>query len=314
MDPFTWIFHTGAFRSKCRTCVPSTDTELRDVCRLSSEDRVRLNVTEVLLTDKQSNAGQCVHEIFLWKPGFVPVVLWTDHMTACCVGVLGLGSGSRVHVDYIWFLLFLGPSSSALFLPLWVHFKHETLPLVSGLTRGRPSLYLFTTRSLYRPVHTWYSGSLHHFRLVKLLAQIIATSRKHDHRTARPFHTSTVEHVLTSGSDIFWSWSSSRRFSGSDSFTATGTCGNIQTRGGAKTHISMITMVTLSYVKLQVHCEGFSDVSRCRTCERSPVHMYDSWTSARYLETSSGEVTYFKQLNPEDTRTFKLFSVINSVK
>ena len=27
-------------------------------------------------------------------------------------------------------------------------------------------------------------------------------------------------------------------------------------RGGAKTQISMITMVTLNYVKLQVHCEG----------------------------------------------------------
>ena len=66
---------------------------------------------------------------------------------------------------------------------------------------------------------------------------------------------------------------------------------------------------TVSYVKLQVHCEGVSDVSRCRACERSPlVHMYDSWTCpARYLETSSGEVTYYKELNPEDTRTFKLF-------
>ena len=147
-------------------------------------------------------------------------------------------------------------------------------------------------------------------------SQIIATSRKLDHRPARPLHTSTVEHVLTSGSDIFWSWSSSRRLSGSDSFTAAGTCGNIQTRGGAKTHNSMITMVTLSYVKLQVHCEGVSDVSRCRTCERSPlVHVYDSWTCpARYLETSSSEVTYYKQLNPEDTRTFKLFLVMNSVK
>ena len=36
--------------------------------------------------------------------------------------------------------------------------------------------------------------------------------------------------------------------------------------------------------------------------------------SRRYLETSSGEVTYYKQLNPEDTRTFKMFSVMNSVK
>ena len=45
----------------------NTETELRDVCRMSSEDRVRLNVTEVLLTEKQSNAGQCVHVMFLWK-------------------------------------------------------------------------------------------------------------------------------------------------------------------------------------------------------------------------------------------------------
>ena len=29
----------------------NTDTELRDVCRMSAEDRVRLNVTEVLLTE-----------------------------------------------------------------------------------------------------------------------------------------------------------------------------------------------------------------------------------------------------------------------
>ena len=97
------------------------------------------------------------------------MVLWTDHITACCVGVLGLDSGSRVQVDYIWCLLFVGPSSSALFLPLWVHFQHETLPLVSGLTRGRPCLYLSTTRSLSRPVHTCSSGSLHHFQLVQLL-------------------------------------------------------------------------------------------------------------------------------------------------
>ena len=45
----------------------NTDTELRDVCRMSAEDRVRLNVTEVLLTEKQSNAGQCEHVMFLWK-------------------------------------------------------------------------------------------------------------------------------------------------------------------------------------------------------------------------------------------------------
>ena len=58
------------------------------------------------------------------------------------------------------------------------------------------------------------------------------------------------------------------------------------------------------------------DASRCRACERSPlVHVYDSWTCpARYLETSSGEVTYYKQLNPEDTRTFKLFKVMNFCK
>ena len=51
----------------------------------------------------------------------------------------------------------------------WAHFQHETLPLVSGLTRGRPCLYLFTTRSLSRPVHTCSSGSLHHFQLFQLL-------------------------------------------------------------------------------------------------------------------------------------------------
>ena len=66
---------------------------------------------------------------------------------------------------------------------------------------------------------------------------------------------------------------------------------------------------------VRVVCQN-TDVSRCRACERSPlVHVYDSWTCpARYLETSSGEVTYYNQLNPEDTRTFKLFSVMNSVK
>ena len=100
--------------------------------------------------------------------------------------------------------LFLGPSSSALFLPLWVNFQHETLPLVSGLTQGRPCLHLFTTRSLYRPVHTCSSGSLHHFQLVKLLLRS-SPLQENMIIDLRPLHTSTVEHVLTSGSDIFWS-------------------------------------------------------------------------------------------------------------
>ena len=127
-------------------------------------------------------------------------------MTACCVGVLGLGSGSRVHVDYIWFLLFSGPSSSGLFLPLWVHFKHETLPLVSGLTRGRPSLYLFTTRSLYRPVHTWYSGSLHHFRLVKLLLR------------SSPLQENMIIELLALFTHQLWNmfWQLGRTFSGAE--------------------------------------------------------------------------------------------------
>ena len=121
-------------------------------------------------------------------------------------GVLGLGSGSRVHVDYIWFLLFSGPSSSALFLPLWVHFKHETLPLVSGLTRGRPSLYLFTTRSLYRPVHTWYSGSLHHFRLVKLLLR------------SSPLQENMIIELLALFTHQLWNmfWQLGRTFSGAE--------------------------------------------------------------------------------------------------
>ena len=198
-------------------------------------------------------------------------------MTACCVGVLGLGSGSRVQVDYIWFLLFVEPSSSALFLPLWADFQHETLPLVSGLTRGRPCLYLSTTRSLSRPVHTCSSGSLHHFQLVQLLLR------------SSPLQENMIIELLALFThqlrNMFWqvgrtfSGAEAAAGSGSDSFTATGTRGNIQTRGGAKTHISMITIVTLSYVKSQVQCEGVSDVFRCRTCERSPlVHVYDSWT------------------------------------
>ena len=119
----------------------------------------------------------------------------------------------------------------------WAPFQHETLPRVSGLTQGRPCLYLFTTRSLFLPCTHVFLRLPAPLSTGQTAAQIIATSRKHDYRTARPLHTSTVEHGPKSGSDIFWTWSSRRRLSGSDLFTATGTGGNIQT-GAEPKHIS----------------------------------------------------------------------------
>ena len=181
MDPFTWIFLTGALRSKCRTCVPHSE--------------------------HWHWAERCL-ENELWGPSQAQCDWsFTDRETIQCWTMCPCNVSVEANQD----------------LSRWS----------CGLT-------------------TWQR----------------------------------MELGQKSGLDIFWSWSSSRRLSGSDSFTATGTRGNIQTRGGAKTHISMTTMVTLSYVKFQVQCEGVSDVSRCRTCERSPlVHVYDSWTCPeRYLD------------------------------
>ena len=173
MDPFTWIFLTGALRSKCRNVflTVNSDTELRDVCRMSSEDRVRLNVTEVLLTEKQSNAGQCVHVMFLWKltrtcPGG-PVDWPHDSVLCWCSGTgLRVQSPSWLYlIPFIWRTKFFSPVSFTLGLIsnmkpfLWFQDLHRDVHVV----------YLSTTRSLSHPVHTCSSGSLHHFQLVQLL-------------------------------------------------------------------------------------------------------------------------------------------------
>ena len=137
---------------------------------MSSEDRVRLNGTEVLLTEKQSNAGQCVHVMFLWKLTRTcpsgPVEWPHDSVLRWCSGTgLRVQSPSGLYLmSFICRTKFFSPVSSTLVsFPTWnpsSGFRTYT---------GRPCLYLSTTRSLSRPVHTCSSGSLHHFQLVQRL-------------------------------------------------------------------------------------------------------------------------------------------------
>ena len=137
---------------------------------MSSEDRVRLNGTEVLLTEKQSNAGQCVHVMFLWKLTRTcpsgPVDWPHDSVLRLCSGTgLRVQSPSGLYLmSFICRTKFFSPVSSTLgSFPTWnpsSGFRTYTC---------RPCLYMSTTRSLSRPVHTCSSDSLHHFQLVQLL-------------------------------------------------------------------------------------------------------------------------------------------------
>ena len=252
MDPFTWILPHWSFKVKVQNMCSSQWTLI-----LSWEMFVEWALRtesgsmwlEVLLTEKQSNAGQCVHVMFLWKltsicPGG-PVDWPHDSVLCWCSGTgLRVQSPSWLYlIPFICRTKFFSPVSSTLgsfpnMKPfLWFQDLHRDVHAFIC-----PPLDLCPG-----PVHTCSSGSLHHFQLVQLLLRSSTLKENMIIELLALCTHQLWKHVLTSGSDIFWRWSSSRRLSVSDSFTATGTCGNIQRRGGAETHISMITMVTLSW-------------------------------------------------------------------